>query len=175
MALLLFVALLSPLSRAMGSRKIDGPPPTTVEKVDVERYMGRWYELARFEQSYEKGCVGVTAEYALRDDGRLDVINTCYEKTLDGKRRQAKGKAYVADKETNAKLRVSFFWPFYGDYWVFRLGDDYEYAVVGSPDRDSLWILSRRPSLDPETYDRLVREMSREGFDMTRLQVTPQR
>lgn len=175
MEILLLVALLSPASEAMGSRSNDVPPPQTVAMVDVERYMGRWYELARFEQSFQKGCVGVTADYTLLEDGRVGVLNTCFDKTLDGTRRVAKGKAYVADTTSNAKLRVSFFWPFYGDYWIFRLEEDYEYAVVGSPDRDALWILSRQPSMDSETYDKLVSEMSREGFDMKRLQKTPQR
>jgi apolipoprotein D and lipocalin family protein len=76
---------------------------------------------------------------------------------------------------TNAKLRVTFFWPFYGDYWIFRLGDNYDYAVVGSPDRDSLWFLSRDPHMDETLFKKLKDEMAREGFDMKRLQRTPQR
>lgn len=158
--------------RAMGSKKAEAP--TTVSYVDLNKYMGKWYEVARFEQSFQKGCVGVTAEYELQDNGKVSVLNTCFENTLDGEKRQAKGRAYVKNTQTNAELRVSFFWPFYGDYWIFELGQDYEYAVVGSPDRDSLWFLSRTPQMDPEVFQKLFAKMVKKGFDMSRLQKTPQ-
>lgn len=170
-----FLALLLSLpSQALASGSPKPADPETVAHVDINRYMGLWYEVARFEQSFQKGCVGVTAEYTLRDDGKVNVLNTCYENTLDGEKRDAEGKAYVKDKETNAKLRVSFFWPFYGDYWIFQLGEDYEYAVVGSPDRDSLWFLSRAPHMNEELFDELVVKMAAQGFDLSRLQKTLQ-
>jgi apolipoprotein D and lipocalin family protein len=175
LALYIFIlAALPSTGFALGSNRGQVPPPQVVEHVDLEHYMGLWYEVARFEQKFQKGCVGVTAQYALLDGGKVEVVNTCLEETLQGEKRQARGKAYVADTETNAKLRVSFFWPFYGDYWIFRLGDNYEYAVVGSPDRDSLWFLSRSPRMDEELFKKLYAEMAREGFDMKRLQKTPQ-
>jgi apolipoprotein D and lipocalin family protein len=160
---------------AMGSKEGKLPEPEVVSHVDVPRYMGLWYEVARFDQKFQKGCVGVTAEYSLLDNGKVAVLNTCFAETLDGERRQAEGKARIADPVTNAKLRVTFFWPFYGDYWIFRLGDNYEYAVVGSPDRDSLWFLSREPHMEETLFKRLYAEMASEGFDMKRLQPTPQR
>lgn len=159
---------------AMGSNNPQIRDPETVEYVDLNRYMGLWYEVARFDQSFQKGCVGVTAEYRLRDDGKVDVLNSCFQDSLEGERRQAKGRAYVKDKTSQAKLRVSFFWPFYGDYWIFDLGENYEYAVVGSPDRDALWFLSRSPRLDPLIYEKLTQKMKEAGFDMSRLQPTEQ-
>lgn len=99
----------------------------TVEYVDIARYMGTWYEIARFTQHFEKGLVGVTATYNLLSGGSVDVLNAGHKLTLDGKLKTAHGKAKVADRQTNAKLKVTFFWPFYGDYWILELGKDYEY------------------------------------------------
>jgi len=167
-------SVLCPMSTfAMGAASL--PPPKTVASVDVPRYMGKWFEIARFEQRFQKGCVGVTAEYALLENGKVSVLNTCFDTTLDGEMRQAKGRAYVKNTSTNAELRVSFFWPFYGDYWIFELGSDYEYAVVGSPDRGSLWFLSRSPIMDDELFGRLIAKMKSQDFDMSLLQKTPQR
>ena len=149
--------------------------PQTVDHVDLDRYIGRWYEIARFEQKFQKGCVGVTADYSIRDDGKIGVLNTCIADTLDGEVSTAEGYAYVKDEETNAKLRVTFFWPFFGDYWIFELADDYSYAVVGSPDRDSLWFLSRTPQISEILFQDLSARMTAKGFDMTRLQRTLQK
>lgn len=157
---------------SMGGSK--EPVPETVPYVDLERYMGKWYEIARFEQSFQEGCVGVTAEYTLRDDGKVDVLNTCFRESLDGEKSDAEGWAKVKDKESNAKLRVTFFWPFFGDYWIFELADDYSYAVVGAPDRDSLWFLSRSPTISDELFEDLSARMATKGFDLSRLNRTLQ-
>jgi apolipoprotein D and lipocalin family protein len=139
-----------------------------VDAVDLSRYAGRWYEIARLPNRFEKKCAdSVTATYTLRSDGKVDVVNRC--RKANGEYTTAKGKAKIVDKKTNAKLKVTFFWPFYGDYWILDLGPNYEYAVVGAPNRDYLWILSRTPQLDEELYQRLLREMATRGFATDRM------
>jgi apolipoprotein D and lipocalin family protein len=139
-----------------------------VGAVDLSRYAGRWYEIARLPNRFEKKCVdSVTATYTLRSDGKVDVVNRC--RKANGTYATAKGKAKVVDKKTNAKLKVTFFWPFYGDYWILDLGPDYEYAVVGAPNRDYLWILSRRPQIDNQLYQRLLAKMATHGFETQRM------
>ena len=147
----------------------------TVKHVDVKRYMGMWYEIARFPHRFEKGLVGVTATYTLLQNGRVRVLNRGYKGDLDGKPKTAKGKAKVVDPKTNAKLKVSFFWPFSGDYWILELGKDYEYAVVGDESREYLWILSRRPRMDEAVYNELVSSVKDKGFDVSRLEKVPQK
>ena len=149
-------------------------PLEVVEFVDVDQYLGKWYEIARYPHSFEEDCVGVTAEYSLKDDGRIRVLNTCVESTLDGPSRTMEGSARVADPTTNAKLKVTFFWPFEGDYWIMDLADDYSYAVVGAPDRKYLWILSRTPTMDEELYDNILDTLMPRGFDPDRLIEVPQ-
>lgn len=139
-----------------------------VGAVDLSRYAGRWYEIARLPNRFEKKCAdSVTATYTLRSDGRVDVVNRC--RKANGEYTTARGKAKIVDKKTNAKLKVTFFWPFYGDYWILDLGPNYEYAVVGAPNRDYLWILSRTPQLDEQLYQRLLRETATRGFATDRM------
>ena len=145
------------------------PPLETVERVEVDRYLGTWYEIASYPQRFQKDCTGTTANYTLRDDGRIDVLNRCRKLTLDGKLDEAKGLARVVDEQTNAKLEVSFFRPFWGDYWIIQLGDDYEYAVVGHPGRDYLWILSREPTMDDGTYQKILERLEEQHYDTSRL------
>jgi apolipoprotein D and lipocalin family protein len=144
-------------------------PLTVVPQVDLTRYMGTWYEIARFPQKFQEGCVATKATYTLRNDGKVDVLNECRLERFDGTLKRAKGTAKVADKTTMAKLKVTFFWPFYGDYWIIELGENYEYAVVGHPGRNYLWILSRRPSMDEALYDRLLKYVAAKGYDLSRL------
>lgn len=148
--------------------------PKTVPALDLQRYAGQWYEIARFPHRFEENCVGVTATYSLRPDGRVDVVNRCLDKTLDGRVRLARGVARVPNPNESAKLRVRFFWPFEGDYWVLALGANYDYALVGAPKRDYLWILSRTPHMDETLYASLVEQAGEAGFDTTRLTRTPQ-
>jgi apolipoprotein D and lipocalin family protein len=139
-----------------------------VGAVDLSRYAGRWYEIARLPNRFEKKCAdSVTATYTLRSDGKVEVVNRC--RKANGEYTTARGKAKIVDKKTNAKLKVTFFWPFYGDYWILDLGPNYEYAVVGAPNRDYLWILSRTPQLDEQLYQRLLREMATRGFATDRM------
>ena len=118
--------------------------------------------------------MGSRATYALRDDGKLSVLNECNDKTFNGKIRSAKGKAWVVDKETNAKLKVSFFWPFAGDYWIIDLGTNYEYAVIGNPTREYLWILSRTREMEEELYEAILSRLKDNQYDISRLIKTGQ-
>ena len=144
-------------------------PLTTVSHVDLNRYMGEWYEIARYPNSFQKGCVGSKATYTLLDDGKVSVLNECYDGSLSGKLRSAKGKAWVVDKETNAKLKVSFFWFFAGDYWIIDLGRDYEYAVIGHPKRKYLWILSRTQEMDEGVYEGILSLLRDKQYDTSKL------
>ncbi len=149
------------------------PALDVVEDVEIERYMGRWYEIARYPNSFEQDCVGVTADYTLLSDGRVEVLNTCRD--ADGNTVSTiEGFAEVADPETRAKLTVYFFFPFGAPYWILELGDDYEYAVVGDPSRTFLWILSRTPTLDPALYDEITQRLPDKGYDPGRLELVPQ-
>ncbi|BDG05621.1 lipocalin family protein [Anaeromyxobacter oryzae] len=145
------------------------PPLQTVPHVDLGRYLGTWYEIASFPQSFQRGCTATTATYTLREDGDIDVVNRCRQGSPDGPEKVARGRARVVDRATNAKLEVSFFRPFWGDYWIVELGDDYGHAVVGHPGRDYLWILSRTPSMSPELYRSILGRLSAQGYETARL------
>jgi apolipoprotein D and lipocalin family protein len=163
----LLLLLLLPLAADARAEKL--PPLRTVPHVDLTRYMGTWYDIASFPQRFQKGCTGTVATYTLRPDGTVEVLNRCARGALDGKVTAAKGRAKVVDRTTNAKLKVSFFWPFWGDYWVIDLGQDYEYAVVGHPNRNYLWILSRTPTMAPEVYEGILERLKQQHYDTTRL------
>ena len=144
-----------------------------VPSVDLSRYAGRWYEIARLPNKFQKKCAsGVAATYELRSDGKVKVINEC--RKASGEITRATGKAKVADKKTNAKLKVTFFWPFYGDYWIFDLGSNYEYALVGEPKRRYFWILSRTREMNTALYDQLLEKARQQGFDVSRVVRTQQ-
>jgi apolipoprotein D and lipocalin family protein len=145
------------------------PPQKVVTFVDLNRYTGTWYEISRYPNRFQEGCVGTTATYTLRKDGRIDVLNQCRKETLDGKISSVKGTAWVVDNKTNAKLKVSFFWPFSGHYWIIDLGENYEYAVVGHPDRKYLWILSRTPKMDEKTYNHILQKLKLQFYDTDKL------
>jgi apolipoprotein D and lipocalin family protein len=156
------------------SERLKLPPLKTVPVVELSRYLGTWYEIASFPQSFQEGCHGTSATYALRDDGTIDVLNRCRKGSLDGEENVANGRARVVDPVTNAKLQVSFFGPFWGDYWVIDLGADYEFAVVGHPGRDYLWILSRTRVMEPAAYEGVLARLKEQHYDLTRLALTPQ-
>jgi apolipoprotein D and lipocalin family protein len=142
-----------------------------VSKVELEKYLGKWYEIAHLPAKFQEGCNETTATYTLLDNGVISVVNEC---TKNGKVKLARGKAKVVDKTTNAKLKVTFFWPFYGDYWIIKLGDNYEYSVVGTPNRQYLWILSRNPKMNGELFSQLIEFVKAKGFDVARLIKTSQ-
>jgi apolipoprotein D and lipocalin family protein len=149
-------------------------PLAVVPSVDLQRYMGRWYDIASFPQRFQKGCHCTTADYELTDKGYVRVINTCRRDSPDGKVTVANGKAFVVRGSNNAKLRVQFFWPFRGDYWIIDLAEDYSYAVVGEPKRKYLWILSRTPQMDEDLYQAVVGRCAEKGFDVSMLVRTDQ-
>jgi apolipoprotein D and lipocalin family protein len=138
----------------------------TVPYVDLEKYAGVWYEISAFPIRPEKGCRCVTATYGLTDKGYVTVLNRCIR---EGKETSIMGKAFIKDASTNAKLAVQFFWPFRGKYWVIELDENYQYAVVGHPNRNYLWILSRTPKMDKALYEELVRRTKAKGFNVERL------
>jgi apolipoprotein D and lipocalin family protein len=137
-----------------------------VPYVDLKKYLGKWYEIAHLPARFQEGCTHTTATYALSEDGSISVLNECRR---NGKMRQSKGKAKLVDKDSGAKLKVTFFWPFYGDYWIIDLGKDYDYAVVGTPNRKYLWILNRTPQIDSKLYSPLIESVKSKGFDVNNL------
>jgi apolipoprotein D and lipocalin family protein len=137
-----------------------------VPHVELEKYLGKWYEIAHLPAKFQDGCSDTTATYTLSEDGSISVLNECVR---NGKVKQAKGKAKVVDKNTGAKLKVTFFWPFYGDYWIIKLGNDYDYAVVGTPNRKYLWILSRTPQMDDKLFSQLIEFVKSKGFNVENL------
>jgi apolipoprotein D and lipocalin family protein len=137
-----------------------------VPHVELEKYLGKWYEIAHLPAKFQDGCSETTATYTLSKNGSISVLNECRRK---GKVTRAKGKAKVADRTTGAKLKVTFFWPFYGDYWILKLGNDYDYSVVGTPNRKYLWILSRTPQMDNELFSQLMEFAKSKGFDVGNL------
>ncbi len=148
------------------------PPLRSVATVDLTRYAGTWYEIARYPNRFQRKCDGdTTAKYSLRDDGKIEVVNSCRKR--DGEFTTSKGTAKVVDRNTNAKLKVTFFWPFSGDYWIVGLDKEYRYAVVGEPSRKYVWILSRTPELPQLLYDEAVRIVRDAGYDPSRLLRTP--
>ena len=154
----------------------EGPPPATVAAVDLARYAGTWFEIARFPNSFQDGggraCTHTTAQYTPRPDGTVGVINRCRD--AQGAAVEATASAYAVEGTGNSKLRVTFFWPFYGDYWVIGLDPAYRWAVVGAPGRNYLWVLSRTPSMAPADYAEAVGIAAAQGFTVSRLRPTPQ-
>lgn len=136
MRVLLLPALLLSACGTTTTARLKLPPLETVPSVELQRYLGTWYEVASFPQSFQKGCTGTTATYSLREDGKIDVVNRCRLGSLQGEEKVANGRARVVDTTTNARLEVSFFGPFWGAYWIIQLDPDYRYAVVGHPSRD---------------------------------------
>lgn len=172
-----WLAVLAVLAVAAAASRVAAAAPKPLEvvpRVDIPRYLGTWYEIATIPQRFQRGCVGVTARYAFRDDGAIDVVNVCRKDTLDGKERSVRGKAWIVDRTTNAKLKVRFFWPFAGAYWIIELDRDYQWAVVGHPDRTYYWILSRTPQMDPALYDELLRRAAAKGYDVSKIKKTLQ-
>lgn len=142
-----------------------------VAKVDLARYMGTWHEIARFPNRFQRGCGCTTATYALRPDGRVAVTNRCAVE--GGKTKESRGWAKVADPASNAKLKVTFFWPFFGDYWILDLDPGYQRVLVGTPDRKYLWILARSPRLAEPELQALTARAAALGYDVARLGRTP--
>lgn len=149
-----------------------------VPTVNLDRYTGLWYEIAKIPNRFQRKCeMGTTAQYSLRDDGKIDVINRCFDK--EGKAIEAKGIARVVDSVSNAKLKVSFvrllgFSLFWGDYWIIGLGEEYDFAIVGTPGRKYGWILSRTPSLDQGKLEQIFNLLREQGYNPDDFEMTSQ-
>lgn len=141
----------------------------TVPEVDLSRYAGVWYEIAAFPQKFQKGCRCTTAEYETTSKGYIKVTNKCQKPDKFSK---IEGKAFVVKGSGNAKLKVQFFWPFKGDYWIIELDSDYKWAVVGDQSRKYLWILSRTPVMKDEIYNDILKRVSEKKFDISKLRKT---
>ena len=149
-------------------------PLQTVPQVDLNKYMGKWYEISTIPQRFQKGCVCTTAEYRLINNEYVKVVNTCRNETPYGEVKQIEGKAFVTKKRNGAKLKVQFFWPFKAKYWIIDLADDYSWAVVGHPNRKYLWILSRTPEMDNEIYQNIIKSLEEQNYDTSLLVRTNQ-
>ncbi len=169
--------ILLTLIMLMGSCKIQKSmiDKTVVKEFDINQYLGNWYEIARFDHRFERGLVGVTADYSIRNDGKIKVVNSGFKQTLDGKKSKATGKAKIPDSGTPSKLKVSFFWFFYGDYFILELDQNYQWAVVGSSSDNYLWILSRSPQMDEILYRQIVAKLVKRGYDVNKLIRVPQK
>jgi apolipoprotein D and lipocalin family protein len=135
----------------------------------LEKYLGTWYEIARFDHPFERGLQGVTATYSLKPDGKIEVLNQGFKNSLDGKFKKAVGKAKLSNPETPRNLLVSFFWIFYAPYNILELDTDYRYALIGSNSSNYLWILSRTPQMDEKTYQMLVDKAKAREYDTSKL------
>ena len=152
----------------------EDPPLAVVPHVDLTRYQGKWYEIARLPFRFEKDCAGdVTAQYERKPDGSIEVVNTCRKE--DGSLKRSKGTAQLRDKSgPNSQLKVTFFWPFSGDYWILDLNEEYRWALVGAPNRKYLWVLSRTPQLPAHIYEQLLSKARTLGFDAAKMTRTRQ-
>jgi apolipoprotein D and lipocalin family protein len=151
------------------SEKPENMDMSTIEELDLNRYMGTWYEIARFDHSFERGLEGVSATYSLRPDGKITVINQGYKNSTDGKLKVAKGKARQPDPDDPGKLEVAFFLFFYADYYILELEQNYRWALIGSSSDKYLWILSRTPLLEKETISEILEKAARRGYDTNKL------
>jgi lipocalin len=142
---------------------------TVVKDFNIEKYLGTWYEISRFDHSFERDLVGVTATYSFREDGKIKVENKGFKGTLGGEKSEVEGKAKIPNPKIPSKLKVSFFWFFYSDYFVLELDENYQWAVIGSSSSKYLWILSRTPQMDDVLYNNLLETISKRGYDVNNL------
>lgn len=166
------VALLALSGCAMMS---GGSPLETVDEVDLERYMGRWYVIANIPYIAERGNVAGQAIYRMRDDGRMDDIYRYRDGDFEAPVEEMTGVAWVVDETTNAQWKVQFYWPIRFGYYIIGLDEDYEWTVVGHPSREYAWIMAREPELSEERYRALLALLEDRGFDSSQLEKVPQR
>jgi apolipoprotein D and lipocalin family protein len=157
---------------ASAARAAENAPLPTVHSVDLARYVGSWYEIALLPNRFERQCVSDTQAHYTAQDGGIRVLNRC--RKADGRVDSAEGRAKIVAASGNAKLRVTFFWPFYGDYWILALDDDYSEVLVGTPDRRYGWILARRPDLPEARAQALLVRARALGFDVAAFRRVPQ-
>jgi apolipoprotein D and lipocalin family protein len=167
------LGLLAACASLGGGKSGNAQVPQPARPVDLDRYVGRWYEFARYENRFEKGCESVTADYVMRTDGLIGVTNACHAGSVEGLVRVSEGRAKVVPDSGNAKLKVSFFGPFYlGNYWVLDHADDYSWSIVGEPSGRYLWILTREARPEPVLRDLLLGRVKSLGYDTAMLRQT---
>ena len=150
-------------------------PPEPAEPVDLKRYLGLWYEIGRYENSFERGCEAVTAEYRLGDNGLIEIVNSCRCGAVDGRPRASNGRAKVVEGSGNAKLKVSFFGPFFvGNYWVLDHGADYDWSIVGEPSGRYLWLLHRAAKPTAAARNAMLNRARELGYDTDMVRLTAQ-
>lgn len=171
MKIKLFLIIMAGLMMGCSAQK---NTPTSVGNVELEKYAGLWYDIASFPMRFQKGCHCTTAEYTLMPKGYVKVDNRCRKDSYNGKKRGITGKAFAVEGSNNTKLKVQFFWPLKGDYWIVRLEKDYKWAVVSAPGKDYLWILSRTPEMDGALFDKIIDDLKSDGYDVDRLAKVPQ-
>jgi len=176
---LLALALVGSTAAFIAAKSIAAPMPVgntavpqPTKPVDLDRYAGLWFEIGRYENRFERGCDGVTAEYRKRPDGLIDVINSCRTPSAGGKIRVARGRAKIVEGAQGAKLKVSFFGPFFGDYWVLDHGDDYDWSIVGEPSGRYLWLLSRTASPSAPARAAIEARVRSLGYDTALIRPT---
>lgn len=147
--------------------------PQPAKAVDLNRYLGLWYEIGRYENGFERGCEGVTARYGLREDGLVSVVNTCRQGDPAGREKVSEGRAKIVEGSNGAKLKVSFFGPFFvGDYWVLDHADDYSWSIVGEPSGRYLWLLSREAKPSAEVRNAMLERARSLGYDLSLVRET---
>ena len=173
MPMLRMLKLIGACAVSLFATEVTKRPLQVVPAVDLARYAGRWYEIARLPNRFQRKCSSDTiAMYSLRGDGKITVVNEC--RMADGHITSVKGTAHAASKVgSNTKLKVTFFWPFYGDYWIIDLDPEYRWAVVGEPDRKYLWILARDRSMEEGLFNSIVERIKAQGYDIRNLVRTP--
>ena len=168
----LILLILSLMVFSCAGKAKNDAPLTVVNAVDLNRYLGKWYEIASYPAWFQKGCTASTAEYSLLPDGKIQVINRCRKGSLNGPLKESNGKAEIVDTVTYAKLKVWFFWPFKGNYWIIDLDENYQWVVVGEPSRKYLWVLSRTPTMDEDLYCQITKTLPQKGYDPEKLRKT---
>jgi apolipoprotein D and lipocalin family protein len=167
------VALLGACAFSPSGKSGNAHVPDPAKAVDLGRYLGRWYEFARYENGFERGCEAVTADYATREDALIDITNSCHKGTVNGPLDVSRGRAKVVVGSENTKLKVSFFGPFFfGDYWILDHADDYSWSIVGEPSGRYLWILTREPKPALSARNALIERVRALGYDISMLRMT---
>ncbi len=167
------IIMLTILISLFGCKSV-AQPLETVDQVDLNKYAGKWYEIASYPNRFQKGCHCTTAEYTTTGKKFIRVENQCRRDSPQGKLSKIRGKAFTVPGSGNAKLKVQFFWPFRGDYWIIDLAKDYHYAVVSNQSRKYLWILCREPVMDDSTFSTILQRITQKGFDPEQLRKTDQ-
>lgn len=150
-------------------------PLEVVPTLELQRFLGKWYEIGGIPTPEQANCTGTTATYTLKSPTEVEVLNRCFEKSLTGPEKSAKGRAYIPNPSEPTKLKVEFFWPFAGDYQIMALDADYQYALIGAPSRRYLWVLSRTPELPEATWQQLVEKAQKQGYDTAKILKTIQK